>query len=279
MGDIYQNVFQEIFDKIPKEQDGDYIDEQGLLCCGKCKTRKQRKQVFPDEEFIHPIMCKCRIKEVEEEEKQRLERERISKIETSRQECFEEKLSGFNWSKDDGQNKKLSDGLKKYCKEFEKFYQRGIGLILYGDVGRGKSFYAACIANDVLEQDYTVKYTSFVRIAHALQQLDGSDRQRHIDKLNRFDLLIIDDLGAERDTPYLSEIVYNVINVRSLSKQPIILTTNLTETDLKYNKDVQCARIYSRLLGMCQIVEVAGIDRRKEEYKNRFDGMKKYLDL
>lgn len=68
-----------------------------------------------------------------------------------------------------------------------------------------------------------------------------------VDRLCSYPLLIIDDFGIERGTEYALEQVYNIIDARYRSKKPLIVTTNLTLTDLKNPQDVAHARIYDRL--------------------------------
>lgn len=67
------------------------------------------------------------------------------------------------------------------------------GLLFYGTVGTGKSYTAACIANELLQNCIPVIMTSFVKI---LQDIQGSkDEASYIQILNSASLLIIDDLG------------------------------------------------------------------------------------
>ena len=84
-----------------------------------------------------------------------------------------------------------------------------------------------------------------------------------------YDLLIIDDLAAERNTEYMKEIVTTVIDERYRSGRPLIVTTNMTGQEMKNPADIGTDRILSRLFEMCDPVEVVGIDRRKEKLKKR----------
>ena len=58
------------------------------------------------------------------------------------------------------------------------------------------------------------------------------DRNQFINSLNRYSLLIIDDLGIERNSDFALEQVFNVIDSRYRSKKPLIITTNLTLSEL-----------------------------------------------
>lgn len=99
----------------------------------------------------------------------------------------------------------------------------------------------------------------------------AKNRQALIDHLNTYELLVIDDLGVERDSPFAAEQVFSVIDARARARRPLIVTTNLTMDDLRSPGSMQYARIYDRVLEMCPIAikmtgesrRVSGIERRK----------------
>ncbi len=79
----------------------------------------------------------------------------------------------------------------------------------------------------------------------------SEERYKYIASFSSFELLIIDDLGIERNTEYALEQVYAVIDERYKSKKPLIITTNLTISQIRNAADVVHARIYSRVLELC----------------------------
>jgi DNA replication protein DnaC len=79
-------------------------------------------------------------------------------------------------------------------------------------------------------------------------------------KLERYDLIVLDDFGAERRTDYTSEIRYNVIDTRYNSGKPLILTTNITSFE---NKDIADSRVNSRIREKVLGMKFDGEDRRK----------------
>ena len=97
--------------------------------------------------------------------------------------------------------------------DFREMEEKNQGLLLYGPVGTGKSYTAACIANALMEKEIPVVMTSFVKILQDIQMMNKGE-SGYLDTLNAARLLIIDDLGAERDTVYALEKVYNVIDSR-----------------------------------------------------------------
>ena len=95
-------------------------------------------------------------------------------------------------------------------------------------------------------------------------------KQEYMDSLDKFDLIVIDDLASERDTEYMGEMVQSIIDARYRAGKPLIVTTNLTSAELKRPSDIRKERIYSRLFEMCIPVEVIGKDRRKEKLKRDY---------
>ncbi len=85
----------------------------------------------------------------------------------------------------------------------------------------------------------------------------------YIDSLNRYKLLIIDDLGAERKSEYMQELIYNLIDSRYRSGLPMIITTNLSADEIKRPGNMDFARIYDRVLERCLPIAVQGESRRR----------------
>ena len=92
-------------------------------------------------------------------------------------------------------------------------------------------------------------------------RFDG--RNEVLDRLNRYRLLILDDFGMERGTEYALEQVYNVIDSRTRSGKPLIVTTNLSLDELKNPSDTAHARIYDRVLELCVPICFTGESLRK----------------
>lgn len=254
----------------------DYIGEDGLLVCGKCKQRKQYRGVLLGTERILPTMCRCRQEAVASRE---LERKRTDAIRTVKElrslGIHEQKLKDWTLAKSDNQNPRLMRAVKAYADRFGEMKRAGKGLLLYGGCGTGKTYAAACIVNELIDGGVPCLMTNFSRVLNSLWGIE--DKQEYLDSLNRFDLLVLDDLGAERQSEYVAEQVFNVIDNRYRAKLPLIVTTNMTLKELTAPK--ANGRIYDRILEMCHPVEVAGESRRKEKLKNDYQTMNKLLGL
>lgn len=258
-----------------KAEQGDYVVD-GLLYCGKCNTPKQCRVNILGRDRTPPCLCKCAAEKRERAEagSQRIEFER--RIKDMRRVGFpDDEMQNWKFDKDDGANEYITSVAHKYVEHFGKMRDDGKGLLLYGTVGTGKTFTAACIANALIDKGYPCLVTNFARLINTISGMyDG--KQNYIDGLNRFALLVIDDLATEADTDYRNEIVFNVIDSRYRAGLPLIVTTNLTAQELKNSADIRKQRIYSRLFERCIPLEVKGSDRRRNRLKNDF---KAYTDL
>lgn len=262
-----------------KEEDGDYRGEDGLLYCGKCHTKKQTRIVILGEERTPPCLCKCRIEEKEREEAELKRTEFQNSVKKLRLSGFpESEMHQWTFDKADGTNEKIMEAGRRYVDQFWTFHKKGKGLLLFGTVGTGKSFVSACIANALIDKGIPVMMTNFARIANTVSGM-WEGKQEYYDSLNRYPLLILDDLAAERKTEYMSEIVFNVIDARYRAGLPLIVTTNLTSEELKHPSDISYQRTFSRLLEMCIPIKVEGKDKRLEKLKDDIQPMKDLLGL
>lgn len=243
---------------VNKEQDGDYINKaDGFLYCGKCHTPKQCKIRFLGKEEIKPCTCACMQKE-QAAERQRREDERISDI---RKACFDGgSFTSATFDNDDGANKMLMRVCRKYS---DKFSLSADWLLLHGGCGTGKSFAAACICNELVSRGFSAR---FVTISQIEKELFNAENKAYIiADLNGVDLLCLDDFGAERDTEYMRQIVFDLIDSRLKSGKPCVITTNLTPKDFSSPKSFEAKRVYSRLFEKAIPFEVKGNDRRLQK--------------
>ena len=133
--------------------------------------------------------------------------------------------------------------------------------MLIGNVGTGKSYMASAIANALIEKGVKVKFTSFIEITNDI--FSASDKTKYVKSLNKYDLLIIDDVGTERNTEYTLENIYWVIDERVSEGKPLIITTN-TDIDKKENdENFNRRRINSRIRNVCIPVDIPNYNIRE----------------
>ncbi len=264
------------------EEPDDYVGEDGLLYCGKCHTPKQTCLSFNPltgerTETIVRTACQCQ-READKEAERRAVCERFQTDMARRREDGLSCPDGlrFTFAQDDRKQPKVSDACQRYVECWEEMKANNIGVLFYGSVGTGKSFLASCIGNGLLERRVPVAATNFPRLLNLLQ--GTYEKQALLDRLSIYKLLIVDDLGVERDSAYAEEQIFNIIDARSSSELPVIVTTNLTLEELEHPTSMQYARIYDRVLEMCPIrLKLAGESRRKSNASEREQLARKLL--
>lgn len=248
-----------------------YNEQDGLYYCVRCNTPVEAF-FLEKEKGKHPCMCKCRREEHEQREKERKLREHINVVEKLRQEAFSGRRM-YDWKFENSEaDTKQIEAAKKYVGTWTEMEQENQGLLFFGDVGRGKSYTAACVVNAIIEMEVRAKMINLATVINDLQALVGENRSSYIDKLCRYRLLVFDDLGAERGTEFAREQVYNVINARWESGRPFIVTTNLSLKEMQNEEQMVLKRIYDRVLDVCRPIAFQG-----ENY--RANGRKKQLDM
>ena len=241
----------------------EYIKD-GHAYCKVCHERKDGKALeFFGKQMIFKTACKCdRDREAKEKERQKqLEIERLKSI------CFTSMIQWlYTFENYQGKENQSLIIAKNFVKDYELMKKENIGLLFYGTVGSGKTYLACSIANALIEQyQISVKIRNFAQIINELQKGGFDlDKNAYIESLVNTSVLILDDLGIERDTSYAKEQVYNIVNNRYLKHKPTIFTTNLSYSQIENcTESVEYQRIYSRIIEMCIPVMVLGEDYRK----------------
>lgn len=252
--------------------------KDGHAYCKTCHERKDGEvKSLMDMKFIFKNNCKC---DRERLEKQK-QREKEQEFERLKRSCFIS-MSQWAYTFDNykGEKDKSYIIAKNYVKEYEQMKKENIGLLFCGTVGSGKTYLACCIANALIEEYMIrVKIRNFAQIINDLQKGGFDlDKNEYIESLTNVSVLILDDLGIERDTSYAKEQVYNIVNSRYLKQKPTIFTTNLPYEKIQNSDDgVEYERIYSRIIEMCIPVKVIGEDFRKGLQKEKLKQNKERL--
>ena len=235
----------------------EYLDESGLIYCSKCKTPRQKRIEAAGKRMEPRCMCACQAAEHEQQEQERNHREFLDMVERNRSVGLPDpELRKHTFENDLGYNPKQIQLAKQYVQHWEEFRKSSTGLLLFGNVGTGKSFIAGCIANALLDKGVPVIMTNFARLLNQLTDMYAGDRNAYIDSFKRYPLMIIDDLSIERNSEFAREQVFSVIDSRYRSQLPMIVTTNLSLKKLKNPEDMARARIYDRVLERCMPIRV-----------------------
>jgi DNA replication protein DnaC len=248
---INKNVF--VYDKTGN------CDSEGFLICEKCNTRKELDieipELFSGKRRVR-MMCACESKEYDAMMKYNQKRQTNREVQA--QSFISKAYSGYRFEHDDGRNEAASVVCQKYVADWDAAFAENRGILFYGGIGTGKSFLASCIANALMEKGVPVCVTSFPQIL--------AKEAPSVGELSKFKLLIIDDLGVERNTTYAAEIIFSVIDARLQSKMPLIVTTNLMIEEFDKPGSVTQARIYDRIMDMCGLkIMLNGKSGRKSQ--------------
>lgn len=146
-----------------------------------------------------------------------------------------------------------------FCSEVRDGNPDGRGLLLFGSNGVGKTYLAAAIANEAVEAGKKATLTS-MRDLIALMPY-GADL-KIINRLLTYDLVVLDDLGAERNTPTGVETAFTVVDKLYSKKVGLVITSNLSKQQIA-NPDMGSRRLMDRLKERCRLVEYSGPNKRQ----------------
>lgn len=138
----------------------------------------------------------------------------------------------------------------------------GPSLLIAGPTGTGKTHQAYGAIRALLTAAVRLRWeaTTAADLYAAQRPQHGHDAERHLQALARCPLLLLDDLGAAKQSPWTEELTYRLVNHRYNHLLPTLVTTNLPVADLR---EAVGDRVASRLAEMTQRVILTGRDRRR----------------
>jgi len=155
--------------------------------------------------------------------------------------------------------------VRRYVNHIGKQLDDGRGLWFFGSVGTGKTTLAMLVSRHALEAGRSVAIYSLPRLLAEIRTTFDDDRGNTyvdlLDRLTAVDLLHIDDVGAEKTTPWVLEQLYAIVNARYEDERSIIVTTNLERSELAEQIN---ERTVSRLEEMCEVLPLWGADARQQ---------------
>ena len=255
----------------------DEILKDGEICCKHCGGIRQRRLILFGTEQIVECLCDCETEARDREEAQAKRRARMIEIRQLRANGLQDaSLARCTFENDLGYQPE-SAKLRAYARQFPDMMQSGAGLLLWGDVGTGKTFLAACVANYLLDRSIPVLMTGTGELLNQLMGIYPSERSDFLKSLNAYSLLILDDLGVEHRSEFAMTQMFHIVDGRYRTGKPLIVTTNLTLQELKNPPDLAHARIYDRLLEMCTPIRINGQNIRRLRAQENMRRMRERL--
>lgn len=208
--------------------------------------------------------CDCVTDAWEQEGLEKLRNQKENIIKANKDRCgFAEldKIDAGKSFKTHTGNYEAYEKIIAYAKSFAKETQTG--FYLYGKTGVGKSMLAKKAATMILNRCYSCYFSSISKLLNDIKKDLGTYSRKTFDWCLQVDLLVIDDLGTEKGNEYDIEQLFLILETRWRDMKPIIFTSNLSPLEIKtkYNDK---GRIYSRIMGTCEALEIKDKDRRIE---------------
>lgn len=241
-------------EKLQREIEQLMVDRQRLLQENKLDESIYEPQwdcpQCQDRGYTEPgVLCTCY-------QKERLEDLflRSGMPEAMRQYTFDNFLTSYY------ENEVAMEEKVLWCRQFVWQVQQGYSkqsLFLTGDVGRGKTHLSAAIANAVLANGNTVIYRRAADLFDLIRQYKYEESHERcgemLEQLRTCDLLVIDDLGAERTTDFVIEQLVLILEDRNYKDKPWIINSNLALNNIKTYYD---ARTADRILDRAKVFKL-----------------------
>ena len=177
-------------------------------------------------------------------------------------------LDGFElWNEEDPTLRRALRAVREFV---DLYPNPEKGLVLMGPVGTGKTHLAVSALQELIAtKGVRGRFTDFTSLVLEIQMtFDGSGSSREILRpLINADVLVLDELGAGKVTPWVMDLLYYLVNTRYVENRLTIFTTNFSDFTKAGQESLTervSARIRSRLFEMCRRLELRGEDYRRQ---------------
>lgn len=171
-------------------------------------------------------------------------------------------LEGILDESDDGMSSR--EMARRYLARLEEFMDRGIGLLLWGANGRGKTGMAVVLAKWARRYGYKVLFMEAAELKRCVvERIAFDESETMLDRANIVDLLVLDDLGkgTQDSKGFGARIVDQLIRHRAANRRATVITTNMDMDQLREEMKASTIHSLKECIVPCQIT---GRDRRNE---------------
>jgi DNA replication protein DnaC len=156
-------------------------------------------------------------------------------------------------------------------KDHSEWAHHAGNVLLIGPSGVGKSHIAAALASQLIEQNVRVKWFSAVALVQSLQQARRElDLLTVMTRLDKYQVLVIDDIGYVKKTDAETQVLFEFIAHRYESGS-LIITSNqpFSHWDQIFPDTMMTVAAIDRIIHHATIIEIEGDSyRRKQSLKN-----------
>lgn len=249
-------------------------DSQSKHHCPYCKRFVPPKEieVFGKKRIVQPV-CECEVaKQLEPfkeaaEYQQKKEIEQLFSIHNLGERFKDSNFQSFNPRPG---TEKCLEIAKKYVAEFDSY--KGESFMFWGEAGNGKSHLAAAIANELKALGKIVVFISMpdllAKIKATFNKKSQDSESQIMKALQQAELIIIDDIGAEKVSDWVQEVIFRIVDGRYKMMKPIFVTSNLEPKELAERIG---KRAYDRLVEISQPIKNDASSYRREKAKARME--------
>lgn len=217
--------------------------------------------------------CRCEVEWFEEE----MRRSHEAQIKAEIERLFSVSELGDRFANCTFENFQIRHGAEtafQVCKEFAERFEadKPDGVLIWGQPGNGKSHLAAAVTNYLLAKGHTVVFVTMPELLERIRNtFNRNDQDNEADLMRALllcDLLVLDDIGAEKVTDWTQDVLFRIVDKRYRRNKPLLLTSNYTPEELRGRLDDK-GRLYDRIVEFAVPVENKATSFRVERGRNR----------
>lgn len=245
----------------------EHLDER----CEGCGRDLQRVTItFEDgSQKVNEAGCMCEANKKALQKQRELDARDYDRFSIIQREYLEKSFDDYIVAHEDTKQAEMrADALKfskHYALNFGSHFKEKQNLFIQGTFGTGKTHLAAAIKNEVSRQNYKVLFISMPNYIDKLKQefndqKTGKFRHSIYKWATEADLLILDDVGANRMNDFSISELFRLVDART--DKCTVYTTNMTSDEFTQTKELN--RILSRMVNRAKAIVIKGDDYRRK---------------